>query len=246
MYNDLKSKKISELSSSLLEASKKSINSWKEIKRKQSKISFLENNFFKIYLPLILFAGSAISSILLYFYKDVVWWKWAAPVLLILLWVYFLISIIINIAIEIYKMKKHKMLSHTHLAIIQNMQDTIDSDLILLQELMVQDIDILEYALVHITSELESLTNRVSFLIGTLKKVGVLPAVLAFFILFQKVDLNNFHKSFHPIITAFLYATPCLYFLSGIFEEAKSHLERHREIYKLVIDIKNKEKSILQ
>ena len=246
MNNDPNSKNISKLSKTLLETSKEAINSWKDIKKPKSENSFLGNNFFKIYLLLIIFAASVIFSVLLYFNKEVVWLKWAAFISLVLLWLYTLVYMIMTTIIEIYQMKKQKVLYHTHLAIIQNMQDTIDADLILFQELMIQDIEVLEYTLVHITSEIESLTNRLSFLVGTIKKVGLLPAILAFFILFQKIDLNNFHESFHPLVTAFLYATPCLYLVSGIFEEAKSHLDRHREIYKLVISIKSKEKNYIE
>lgn len=150
-----------------------------------------------------------------------------------------MVAYIVFIISSLKMMWKEKIFSRPHLILIKNIQEINNSDEILLNMLMQKDIEVLEYTLTQLQAELKSLEARVSFVIGTIKKTGLLPAILALFLFFQKVNVSNFNESFHPIITAFLFATPCLYLFSGFIEETKSHLERHVEIYKLIINMKS-------
>lgn len=108
MNNDLKSKEISALSISLLETSKEAINSWKDIKKLQSKNLFLGNNFLKIWFPLFVIVISVILSMLSYANKENACLQLITFGLLILLAIYPLIYMVITTVVAMYEMKKQQ------------------------------------------------------------------------------------------------------------------------------------------
>ena len=241
MDDHLKFKKLNTLSIDLLESSKQSFNNLKNIKKKGFSNSFLDSVWVKWYASILITLLLLVSIIAINFYPRAYWIKYVALFLLVLLYVYFLLYIIAIMIHNVIAMKKLGLFLLPHFPIIQNAQDTVKSDSDLLQNLIIQDVEVLQYAKLHLISELKSLNNRVSFLIGPMKKVGLLPAVLAFIVLAQNINLDSFSLSFHPLITALLGATPCLYIFSGSLENVSDDLERHISIYEFVINIKNKE-----
>lgn len=240
MDDHLKFKKLNTLSLELLERSKQSLTNLKNMKKKEFGNSFLDSVWVKWYALILITLLLLIFIVAMNLYPEFFWIKCIAFSLLILLYLYLIFYIIAAATHNIKIMKKLGLFLLPHLPIIQNAQDTVKSDSDLLQKLIIQDIEVLQYAKLHLTSELKSLNNRVSFLIGPMKKVGLLPAVLAFIALAQNINLDNFSLSFHPLITAFLGVTPCLYILSGSLENVSDDLERHISIYDFAINIKNK------
>jgi hypothetical protein len=143
------------------------------------------------------------------------------------------------IAFNLTGMKKFFVRPHEQ--IMGNVSKTAQSDLHHFHFLLTQDVKNLRYALRHIKSEIEYFEARASLIIGSVAKVGIFPALLAFFALTQKMVIPS--NSFLQVL---VHAMPALYFLSFYDVTVRAKMTRHAALLELAISEIDEEKKMSQ
>lgn len=128
-----------------------------------------------------------------------------------------------------YKSVK-KCLMHPYEQIMKNVSTTAEKELLHFQFLITRDVRDLRYVLSHLRSETVFFQSRASLIVGSLTKVGIFPALLAFFSLVQKMSIPS-----NGFLQALVYTIPVLYFLSFYDVYIKAKMERHAALLDLAI-----------
>ncbi len=140
------------------------------------------------------------------------------------------------IALSFKDIKKY--LVRPHEQIMKNVCMTAESELMHFQFLLTHEASNLRYVLRHLKSEAVFFESRASLIAGSVAKVGIFPALLAFFALVQKMSIPS-----NGFLQALVYAMPVLYFLSFYDVFIKAKMERHAALLELAIsEIEEKEK----
>jgi hypothetical protein len=123
-----------------------------------------------------------------------------------------------------------KVFKRPHETIMQNVYKTAESDVEHFQFFLTQDVKDLRYALRHLKSETTYFEARASLIVGSVAKVGIFPALLAFFALTQKMVIPS-----NSFLQALVYAMPALYFLTFYDVPIRAKMERYAGLLELAI-----------
>ncbi len=123
-----------------------------------------------------------------------------------------------------------KVFERPHETIMQNVYKTAESDFVHFQFFLTQDVKDLRYALQHLKAETTYFESRASLIVGSVAKIGIFPALLAFFALTQKMVIPS-----NSFLQALVYAMPALYFLTFYDVPIRAKMERYAGLLELAI-----------
>ncbi len=121
-------------------------------------------------------------------------------------------------------------LRHPFGLILQNAVVTAEIDSRYINKLTKKPLENLELICLEIRAEKESFERRISLLIGSIDKFGLLPGLIAAF-----VSLQNISKNQSELFLALAYATPILYIFGALSHFLVMRLDRMAKLIELVI-----------
>jgi hypothetical protein len=116
--------------------------------------------------------------------------------------------------------------------ILGNAEKTALTERTLFSFLLKQKSENLRYVLAHLKAERGDFEARISLFTGTIAKVGIFPALLAYFSLLQKLNLLD-NSAIGLLVQVVAYATPAFYFFAFPFNVVSARMDRHISLIEL-------------
>lgn len=126
-----------------------------------------------------------------------------------------------------------KIFKRPHAPIVGNARMTALGDINLYKIFLVQRVVDLKYTQIQLKAEYEYFGKRVGALVGVLANVGIVPALLAYVVIFLKLG-----SEVPALIKGFVYIAPVFYFMAMIELPIRSKIVRYVALLDMAIEQK--------
>lgn len=211
-----------------------------EIKQRKQRSSTREHSFLNrlfIELTVFPFALSMLLAAVVYF-TSASWLIESSIVSLLIAYIGVLVHPLISA--WLHRKSIRKMLNHPFGILLRNSYETATVDLKYLPKLERKPMRLLEVVALEVKAEREFFERRISLVVGSIEKIGLVPGLLATFL-----SLHKLPDSLSPWIAGLAYATPALYFFAVMAHFLAMRLDRMKKLLDLAIAHKKEKESAI-